>query len=297
MTEPSRGAADRIRLIGIVARGHHGVFAHEKRDGQEFVVDVELGLDLSVAGGSDDLVATVDYGEIAQAVVARIGGPAFDLIERLAEVIAQDVLAHDRVDEVTVTVHKPQAPIEADFGDVAVVITRRRPSVPVVIALGGNLGEVGVVLDEVTMTLAEGVLTDVTSSGRFATEPVGGPDQPDYENRVLVARTRLSASSLLARLHAIEADHGRERAVRWGARTLDLDLISYGSAGSDNEVTAQRSELTLPHPRAHERAFVLVPWLDADAAARLRVGSKVVPVSDLVDRADTSGVRRIEEDE
>ena len=297
MTEPSRGAADRIRLIGIVARGHHGVFAHEKRDGQEFVVDVELTLDLSAAGGSDDLRATVDYGEIAHAVVARIGGPAFDLIERLAEAIAQDVLGHDRVDEVTVTVHKPQAPIEADFGDVAVVITRRRPSVPVVIALGGNLGEVGVVLDEVTMTLAEGVLTDVTSSGRFATEPVGGPDQPDYENRVLVARTRLSASSLLARLHTIEADHGRERAVRWGARTLDLDLISYGSAGSDNEVTSQRSELTLPHPRAHERAFVLVPWLDADAAARLRVGSKVVPVADLVDRADTSGVRRIEEDE
>ena len=85
---------------------------------QEFVVDLELGLDLSVAGASDDLAATVDYGALAEAVVARISGPAFDLIERLAEVVAQDALAHDRVGEVTVTVHKPQAPIEAEFGDV-----------------------------------------------------------------------------------------------------------------------------------------------------------------------------------
>lgn len=289
-------APDRIRLTGLVARGHHGVFAHEKRDGQEFVVDLELGLDLSVAGASDDLAATVDYGALAQAVVARISGPAFDLIERLAEVVAQDALAHDRVDEVTVTVHKPQAPIEAEFGDVAVVVHRSRASVPVVIALGGNLGEVGVVLDEVTMTLAEGVLTDVTSSGRYVTDPVGGPDQPDYENRVLVARTRLSASSLLRRLHGIEADHGRERAVRWGARTLDLDLISYGSPGGDDEVVSERPELTLPHPRAGERAFVLVPWLDADPAARLRVGSQVVAVADLLDQVDTSGVQRIEDD-
>ncbi|MBP6997254.1 MAG: dihydroneopterin aldolase [Phycicoccus sp.] len=289
-------APDRIRLTGLVARGHHGVFAHEKRDGQEFVVDLELGLDLSVAGASDDLAATVDYGALAEAVVARISGPAFDLIERLAEVVAQDALAHDRVDEVTVTVHKPQAPIEAEFGDVAVVVHRSRASVPVVIALGGNLGEVGVVLDEVTMTLAEGVLTDVTSSGRYVTDPVGGPDQPDYENRVLVARTRLSASSLLRRLHGIEADHGRERAVRWGARTLDLDLISYGSPGGDDEVVSERPELTLPHPRAGERAFVLVPWLDADPAARLRVGSQVVAVADLLDQVDTSGVQRIEYD-
>ena len=146
------------------------------------------------------------------------------------------------------------------------------------------------------MMLAEGVLTDVTSSGRYVTDPVGGPDQPDYENRVLVARTRLSASSLLRRLHGIEADHGRERAVRWGARTLDLDLISYGSPGGDDEVVSERPELTLPHPRAGERAFVLVPWLDADPAARLRVGSQVVVVADLLDQVDTSGVQRIEYD-
>ncbi len=296
MTEHG-ATTDRIRLTGMVARGHHGVFAHEKRDGQEFVVDLELRLDLSVAGASDDLAATVDYGALAQAVVARIGGPSFDLIERLAEVIAQDALAHDRVDEAIVTVHKPQAPIEAEFGDVAVVVHRRRASAPVVIALGGNLGEVGVVLDEVTMTLAEGVLTDVNSSGRYVTDPVGGPDQPDYENRVLVARTRLSAASLLRRLHVIEADHGRERVVRWGARTLDLDLISYGSPGRADEVTSDRPELTLPHPRAAQRAFVLVPWLDADHDAHLRVGRQVVPVADLLDQVDISGVRRIEEDE
>ena len=85
-------------------RGFHGVFDHERREGQEFVVDVELAVDLAPAGASDDLADTVNYGEIGAAALARIEGEPLDLIERLAELIAQDALTHTEVDEVTVTV-------------------------------------------------------------------------------------------------------------------------------------------------------------------------------------------------
>jgi 2-amino-4-hydroxy-6-hydroxymethyldihydropteridine diphosphokinase len=92
---------------------------------------------------------------------------------------------------------------------------------------------------------------------------VGGPDQPDYYNAVLLARTTLPPAGVLAAAHAAEAARQRTREVRWGPRTLDVDIISYGTVVSDDP------ELTLPHPRAHERAFVLVPWHDADPAAEL----------------------------
>ena len=131
--------SDRIVLSGVRGRGFHGVFEHERREGQEFLVDVALTVDLAAAGASDDLVDTVNYGEIGAAALARIEGEPFDLIERLAEVIAGDALSHSAVDEVTVTVHKPQAPVGVPFGDVTVSVTRQRHPVPVVIALGANL--------------------------------------------------------------------------------------------------------------------------------------------------------------
>ena len=126
---------DRIRLSGVRGRGFHGVFEHERREGQEFVVDVELVVDLAPAGASDDLADTVNYGAIGAAALARIVGEPHDLIERLAELVAQDALEHAAVDEVTVTVHKPQAPVGVPFGDVTVTLTRRRTPVPVVVAV------------------------------------------------------------------------------------------------------------------------------------------------------------------
>lgn len=282
-------SADRIVLTGVRARGHHGVFDHEKRDGQDFVVDVVLHLDLAAAARTDDLDATVSYAVIAAEVVARIEGEPLDLIEALAGQIAEDALRHARVDRVEVTVHKPQAPVGVAFGDVAVTVERGRRS-RVVVALGSNLGRSPAILDAALDALAEVVEID-GQSGRYRTDPVGGPEQPDYLNAVVTGTTELSAWSLLARMQAIEAGHGRTREVRWGPRTLDLDLVAYGTAGGADELRQSDPDLTLPHPRAHERAFVLVPWLDADPGALLRVGDDLVPVAELVPRLDTSGVR------
>ena len=120
-------ARDRVVLTGLRAWGRHGVFDHEREQGQHFVVDVTLTLDLRPASTSDDLRETVDYGVLAEAVVADVQGKPLNLIEALAERVAQTCLRQPRVDEVEVTVHKPEAPIGVAFTDVAVTLTRSRP--------------------------------------------------------------------------------------------------------------------------------------------------------------------------
>jgi 7,8-dihydroneopterin aldolase/epimerase/oxygenase len=118
--------ADRIELRGLTVRGHHGVFEHERRDGQDFVVDITVWIDLDRAAASDDLADTLDYGELAQRAAAIVGGPPKKLIETVAGEIADDVMRDERVHAVEVVLHKPQAPIPLRFNDVAVVARRSR---------------------------------------------------------------------------------------------------------------------------------------------------------------------------
>ena len=294
---------DLIRLTGVRARGHHGVFAHERRDGQDFVVDVTMEVDLAPAGASDELSRTVDYGAVAADVVAVVQGEPRDLVETVAEEIAARVLARPLVESVEVTVHKPQAPVGVPFHDVAVVV-RRRTDVPVVIALGANLpGPDGAEPAQTVRHAAQRLrrlrgLRGVRVSRSFRTAPVGGEavaGQPDYVNAVAVGRTSLAPASLLAALHGVEDDLGRTRDVRWGARTLDLDLVQYGDPATGADVRSHDPEITLPHPRAHERAFVLVPWADLDPGASLRVGEGVVLVRDLIPAAAEQPVAPVEE--
>ena len=115
---------DRVTLTGLRAHGYHGVLDFERRDGQEFVVDVVCELDVSVAGRTDDLSDTVDYGALATAVISDIVGDPVQLIETLAERIARTCLAEPPVVAVEVTVHKPTAPIPVPFDDVAVTVRR-----------------------------------------------------------------------------------------------------------------------------------------------------------------------------
>jgi dihydroneopterin aldolase len=124
MTDGSQPA--QIVLTGLRVRGHHGVLAHERRDGQDFVVDVALDVDVAAAAATDALAATVDYSAVAHAVAAVVSGEPFDLIERLAAEIADACLIFSPVTAVDVTVHKPQAPIDVPFDDVAVHLRRTR---------------------------------------------------------------------------------------------------------------------------------------------------------------------------
>ena len=126
--------ADRITLTGLSVFGYHGVFDHEKRDGQEFLVDITLWLDLSAAAATDELTRTVHYGELAELAAGIVAGPPRDLIEAVAGEIADEVVRNYRVAEVEVTVHKPSAPIPLNFSDVSVTIRRASAGAPPVAA-------------------------------------------------------------------------------------------------------------------------------------------------------------------
>ena len=156
-----------------------------------------------------------------------------------------------------------------------------------VIAMGSNLGD--------RLDYLQGGLDGLFDTPRirflavspvYQTAPVGGPEQQaDYLNAVVIAETTMPAQAVLERCHSLEAAYGRVRGELWGPRTLDLDLIIYGDEVSNSP------GLTLPHPRAHERAFVLAPWHDADPGAVLPGWG---PVADLLAAIGTAGVARLE---
>lgn len=276
---------DRITLTGLRARGFHGVFPEERRDGQDFVVDAELELDVSAAAASDDLAQTADYGALAARLHEIVTGPPFALIEKLAVRLAYACLEDRRVQAATATVHKPAAPIPLPFGDVTVRVRRER--VRAVLSLGSNLGDRLAHLQAGLDVLAER-LAVLAVSPVYETAPVGGPEQGPYLNAVVLA-TVADPESALRAAHAAEQAEHRVRGVRFGPRTLDVDVISVDGVVSDDP------RLTLPHPRAHERAFVLAPWADLDPhapidgrtvaerlARRLEAGDDVQRRDDLV---------------
>lgn len=276
---------DVVRIEGVRACGTHGVLDSEHVSPQPFVVDVAMLVDVSFSAARDDLSATVNYAEVAQQVTDVITGEHVDLVETLAVRIADVVLGHEVVEQVEVKVHKPHAPVGLPFSDVSVTVSRSDVRTAVV-ALGANLGSAGRTLALAVEALRGLPRTSVRAvSSVVETDPVGGPQQPVYVNAVAVLRTTLRPRTLLRALHEIEAEHGRVREVHWGARTLDLDLVQYGRPEcevGDVDVVVDEPDLVLPHPRAHERGFVLAPWVSADPGACLRVGSQVRLVRELL---------------
>jgi 2-amino-4-hydroxy-6-hydroxymethyldihydropteridine diphosphokinase len=137
-----------------------------------------------------------------------------------------------------------------------------------VISLGANIGDPKAQMDIAVALLREAL--EVTAISEYvSTKPVSDIEQPDYLNAICIAESELPALDLLAVLHGIEKSLGRERLERWGPRTIDLDLIQYGS------LLSSADELTLPHPRAHERRFVLEPWHSIDPEAILLTHGKI----------------------
>jgi len=166
-------------------------------------------------------------------------------------------------------------------------LSSRAGGTRVTIALGSNLGHRLENLQGGLDALFDAPgLALVVVSPVYQTAPVGGPQQPDYLNAVLIATTTLPAHAVLERCHGVETVFGRVRDETWGPRTLDLDIIAYGDVVSDDP------ELTLPHPRAHERAFVLAPWHDIDPDAEIPGWG---PVADLLAKADSADIQRLDD--
>lgn len=273
---PTGALADRIELTGLTARGYHGVHDFEKAEGQDFIVDIVLHTTVSRAAASDNLAHTISYSDVAGDAMTLITGDPFDLIETLAERIAESALATGAL-AVDVTVHKPSAPITHTFSDVSVSVRRLgvllatpKPAADVVVGIGSNLDNPVTQVDIGAGKLARILEYEQMSRTRVTAADVapGQPTQPNYVNAVMIGKTRLSPLGLLAELQRIEDEQGRTREDHWGPRTLDLDLISYKIAG--HEITSDNPDLTLPHPRAHMRTFVMEPWAEVDPWGHLR---------------------------
>lgn len=280
-TEP----LDVIRLQGVSAWGYHGVLEHEKQIGQTFIVDAALHLSTRAAARDDALGRTVNYASVAEIIVDHITNTRWELIETLADRIAQQVLdTFIDIRRLDLTIHKPSAPIPLAFDNVALEITRYAPPVEAVLAVGTNMGERESYLAHALKQLADHPEIEVIAAAPvIETDPVGGVEQQAFLNSVIRVRTSLGPWSLLELCHRLEQAADRQRLVRWGPRTLDVDIITYG------DLVRGDADLTLPHPRAHERAFVLSPWLAIDPDATVPDGQKV---AELVTRAeDVGGIR------
>jgi dihydroneopterin aldolase/2-amino-4-hydroxy-6-hydroxymethyldihydropteridine diphosphokinase len=251
-----------IRVRGLSFFAFHGVLEEEKRLGQRFRLDLEAVPWSDRAEATDAVADAVHYGELAERAVAVATAERYDLLERLGARIADVLFAEFPLRSVRVCLGKPSAPVPLSL-DTVVVEVFRSAAEDVVVALGANLGAPEPTLRAAVDELAATVGVDLVARSRiYRTAPVGGPEQPSYLNAAVRLTTRLGPHALLDRLQAIEQAHGRTREVRFGARTLDLDLLLYGGR------TVADERLVVPHPRLAERRFALVPLLDVlpDAA-------------------------------
>ena len=249
---------DRLNIRNLEIFAFHGVFEHEKRNGQLFVVSASLYTDLRAAGKSDDLAKTLDYGRICHAINAYMKGNQFNLIETVAERLAEMLLVeYPTVKKVWVEVKKPNAPIELDFEAVSVDIERRWYRV--YIGLGSNLGDRAAHLNFAVRELRKVRGCRVLKASSFINSmPYGNVEQGDFLNACLSLDTLLSAYELLDCLLEIENKAGRIRDVRWGPRTLDLDILMYEG------LVMKTDRLTLPHAEMHMRDFVLRPLCEIE---------------------------------
>ena len=270
--------SDTVRIEGVRGHGAHGVLPEEKRRVQPFVVDVEM----EVEPAADSIECTVSYADVAADALAVVEGESADLVETLAARIAERVLARGAL-KVAVTVHKPEAPVGVPFSDVSVTVRRNGPLVDggtirrAVLALGSNLGDGRARLDAAVEALGAIDLHLTAVSDYLSTDPVLAPGQepqPRYTNAVATVTTAMSPLALLAELQRIEVRGGRVRERRWGPRTIDLDIIDVEGVASVNP------RLTLPHPRAGERLFVLEPWAQIEPEATL----DGVPIARLIEK-------------
>lgn len=244
---------DRINIENLEVFAKHGVFPEENVLGQKFLVSVTLYTDTRRAGKTDDLTASIHYGEVSQFIDAYLKKHTFKLIERAAESLAEELLLHtEHLKKVEVEVKKPWAPVGLPLEYVSVKIGRQWHTA--YIALGSNMGEKQQYLDGAVKALDtwEGCHVERTSSW-LVTPPYGVTDQDDFLNGCLELKTLLSPEELLEALHEIELDAGRERIIHWGPRTLDLDIIFY------DDLVLGTDTLCIPHAEMHKRDFVLKP--------------------------------------
>ncbi len=244
---------DKIKIKDLELYCHHGVFPEENRLGQKFLVSAVLEVSTREAGKTDDLDKSINYGEVSHFIKDFMQEHTYKLLETVLEKMAEAILLRwEQIQNLTLEIKKPWAPVGLPLDTVSVEITRGWHTA--YIALGSNMGDKETYLNEAVQKLQDDPRCKVEKVADFiATEPYGVTDQDEFLNGALQMRTLLSPEELLEKLHEIEAEADRVRVLRWGPRTLDLDILLYDDLILDTE------ELHIPHIDMANRDFVLVP--------------------------------------
>ena len=247
---------DVIYVEDLEVYAYHGVNQAEKDMGQRFLISLQIFLNLSEAGKSDDLSKTINYAKLCCEVEEEFKREKYDLIEKSAESLANFILKkYMAVEKVTVKIKKPWAPIGKPLKWVAVEINRRWHTA--YISIGSNLGDKEKNIKDAVDIIDSSPYNNVTKVSKlYETKPVGYLDQDNFLNGALEVKTLMEPEDLMDFLLEVEKKLKRERIIKWGPRTIDLDVILY-----DNLVTSEE-KIILPHPRMHERLFVLKPLSD-----------------------------------
>lgn len=261
---------DQIKIKDLEVFANHGVFPEENKLGQKFLVSATLYTDTRKAGKTDDLTASIHYGEASAFITEFMKTHTYQLLERAAEELAEAMLVKiPGLEKIDLKIKKPWAPIGLPLDTVSVKITRGWHTA--YIALGSNIGDSENYLNEAVSKIGNLPTSDILKvSSYLVTAPYGVTDQPDFLNACLSLRTLLYPKELLKELNRIEQEAGRERKIHWGPRTLDLDIIFY------DDLIMEEDYLCIPHVEMHKRTFVLEPLAEIAPYKRHPVYRKTV---------------------
>lgn len=269
---------DCIEIKNLEVFANHGVFKEENKLGQKFVVCCDLFVDTRPAGLSDDLELSVHYGDVCKFINDFMGNKTYYLIEAVAEDMAKSILLkYKKVKSLKLKIKKPWAPIGLHLEEVSVTIERGWHDAYV--SVGSNIGNKQ---DNIETAIKRLKLDDdievIRVSELIKTEPYGFKDQEDFLNGAIYMRTLYTPYELLRCLNEVEMLGDRERELRWGPRTIDLDILMYDDIIIDSE------ELTIPHVDMENREFVLKPLNEIAPNLRHPVLNKTVGrlLSDLI---------------
>ena len=252
---------DFIKITNLKVFAHHGVFEEEKQNGQDFYINAKLYLDLKTSGKSDCLEESINYGEVCYHITDVFSGKTnekypYDLIEAAAQNVCESLLLkYEKLEKVELELQKPHAPIGLPFENVSVNMTRAWHTA--YLSFGSNMGNKQELIEEGIQKLRDHAhIKNVTVSNLITTKPYGPVEQEDFLNGCLKLETLMDAEELLVFLHQIEAEANRERIVRWGPRTLDMDIVFF------DKLVYESDDLIIPHVDMHNRAFVLEPLME-----------------------------------
>ncbi len=244
---------DKIKISNLEVFANHGVFPEETALGQKFIISAVLYTDTRKAGKTDNLKDSIHYGQVCQYIEQFLKTHTYKLIESAAEHLAEELLLSvPGLCKIALEVKKPWAPVKLPLETVSVEIERGWHTA--YIALGSNMGDREQYLKNAAAALSKIRCCKVIKISSFLeTEPYGVTDQGKFLNACLQLHTLLGPEELLAKLNQIESEAGRERTIRWGPRTLDLDIIFY------DDLIYEHDNLCIPHVEMHKRDFVLKP--------------------------------------